>query len=137
MAAETAFVDSLVADFLRHAIAIYSVIAPVHQDDRLIHCDQVVQQVDGLSSELAALVSDLQHHVALHADAYGSLAWACHKIGKDLSLKLERVKVAYTDAKLINTDDFRALWPLVDIQALGSRLCDLAGRCPDDTISFQ
>ncbi|KAK2591279.1 hypothetical protein QQS21_011031 [Conoideocrella luteorostrata] len=129
-----------VGDFLRHAIAIYQSLVSAHRDDQVGGTgSRSTELVGALMSKLSDTLAALRDHVAQHNDdAAASLTRACHKVGQDLLLKLDRLRTFHAaNAGVVAPLDIRVLWPVADVQALGERLYDLVGGYSDETISFK
>lgn len=124
--------------FIHHAIAIYHFLVSVHRDDQVDGADLVhMAQVSSLLSKLNNIVDALENHVTLPTPGNSPLPWACRKVGQDLCLKLARLEIRYTAVDSVSRSEFREVWPVVDVEALGDRLYELVGRCPDTNISFK
>lgn len=123
-----------VIDLLQHTITIYRFLVGVHSDGQDDDSGLVrTARLDTLLSKLRSV------HAAVepHAEETGTLPWACCKVALDLCLKLDRIRTRFDALDGIQQAEFRAAWPVVDIEALGDRLSDLVGLCPDQLAPFK
>lgn len=115
-----------VAEFLAAAAELHRALASLHRDiDGQAAVPAPEAGLDVLSARLGKTTEALGP-----ADA-GSLTGACRRVGRELCLRLGRLR----DSGAVDAAGVRNAWSSRDVEALGARLRGLAGRCSDEAVS--
>lgn len=110
----------VIAAFLSAAAELYGVALDFHQD---VHASSLEDGLHAASSRVEQTINEL-----LTAENRGTaLSIACCMVAKDLKVKVQQLHNSRPEADhaLLNAIEFRAVWPMAAVQALGNRLHDL------------
>ncbi|KAK5996518.1 hypothetical protein PT974_01853 [Cladobotryum mycophilum] len=129
---------SAIHGFLQQAVSLYRVASSVHSHTDvsasegvgLISGVPLKKLIDSVRESLHVLISSQKANEDERKDPQVPeiLFNVCHKVGQDLSLRLDRLRDAAPPSDAINSAAFRELWPVQDVAAFGIRLEELAQR---------
>ncbi|UNI18031.1 hypothetical protein JDV02_004328 [Purpureocillium takamizusanense] len=127
--------------WLTAATELYRLLASAHYDEpHAVLRDApprapspVAADIDVLALHQQMLGATARLPQAVPSEPDDSLLRACRKVGAELCLKLERLKASSCVVEgRVRGAQLRDAWCVEDVDALGGRLEQLVGQCPDD-----